>query len=673
MSNTILLGKTLKGADVYLNLQQLATGRTFICCISGGGKTHFATRVTEQSFGQVGIIIIDVEGEYSRLRENYPFLIIGKDVPLTPEAAGFLAEQVLENELSVIIDGSDPNLDEATFQEFVRDFLNRFLAIETAKRKPYLVIAEEVDELAPEHNFATSLCGPAVLKVAKKGRKRGLGIMTLTQRPALEAKGVISQSRNKGIGQLDWDPDKQVVQKFARIPQDITDRLDQFKRGDFYISGDWVDKPGLVHVGPVKTKHVGETPEIVPPAPRELAGIVASLTKKLPDIIQEKLIPAVPKVAEIEERVKKKLEGEYQARLLRKDKELATIKNKTEAKDAVEIADLKRKLEEVARSAALKGGAVSDLLQHPLVVAAFKKAELDERQQSLVELLEKGSRTNEQLRLFLQTGSDGVDHVRRAINKKIPGLIDLEKGQYVSRLAKLFPVTEELKAEAKESEALRVKLEERGRQLSHVQDQYTHMEMVAADLRGQVTELEKKVKILEITNQRLVEISQGKTIPAERATVPVTPHAPGTPDAPNVHPTPATLEEIPGPATKSGTTELVVTRTLTGVKVRDEHKVLEVDKSTWPGKVCLLALEDPSFLADEKSALKATEIGKQLERRFNITAPTSGNSLTALANGLAGLVDDGILARKSVDKSWNYWRRPEFNERVRPFQEAAAQ
>ena len=132
--STILLGKTLKGADVNLDLQQLATGRTFVCATSGAGKSHTARRICEQLFGQVGLVIIDVEGEYASLRERYPFLIIGRDVPVTPEAAEFLADQVLAGDLSVIIDGSDVNLDDATFQEFVQRFLDRFLAVETAKR-----------------------------------------------------------------------------------------------------------------------------------------------------------------------------------------------------------------------------------------------------------------------------------------------------------------------------------------------------------------------------------------------------------------------------------------------------------------------------------------------------------------------------------------------------------
>ena len=137
----VVLGETVKGRKVELDLQELITGRTLLCSVTGGGKSWTSRRIVEQIFGQTGIVIVDVEGEYSTLRERYPFLIIGKDVQLVPEAAEFLADQVLQHELSVILDGSDPNLDIAAFQEFLARFINRFIALETTQRKPYLWFA----------------------------------------------------------------------------------------------------------------------------------------------------------------------------------------------------------------------------------------------------------------------------------------------------------------------------------------------------------------------------------------------------------------------------------------------------------------------------------------------------------------------------------------------------
>lgn len=660
--STILLGKTLKGADVVLDLQQLITGRTFLCGVSDAGKSYTGRRIVEQAFGKTGIVIVDVEGEYATLREKFPFLIIGKDVPLVPEAAEYLADQVLEHGLSTIIDGSDASLDAAAFQEFVARFVNRFITVETAKRTPYLFILEEADELAPEKGILRSLCLDAVIKLVKKGRKRGLGVIALTQRAAFVSKFVVSQCQNKLIGRIEWPDDIAVLEKFLRIIKKDLGLLGELKRGQFYVAGPFVDKAQVVMVGAVITTHAGATPELVPPAPKELKTIVAQLSEKLPGIIQEQLVPAVPKVAEIEARLKEKLEAQWQARLTRVEKEKNTIKNKTEAKYEVEVADLKRKLEEAARSAALQGGAVSDLMQHPLVVAAFKKAELDERQQSLVELLEKNPRTNEQLRLFLQTGSDGVDHVRRAINKKIPGLIDLEKGQYVSRLAKLFPVTEEAQAEAKEVDELKRKVTYLEEQLKGTVLEAVKYKHERDELAAQVQEMRQLVANVALERDELRANNNTPTTPTTHA-------VPGTPDAPTAQPTPATSGlplTISADEAKEVQVKAKLRRTLTEFNVATSTEVLDADESTPIGR--LLASGLRGFFQTEQDI---DAISAEIQRKYSITANSGGNK-AVYQKALEKLVAKDILDRRDNNGAWVYKATGHFTERVRPFQEASA-
>ena len=641
------LGRTVKGAKAELDLQQLATGRTFLCALSGGGKSHLARRVIEQIFGQVGLIVIDVEGEYASLRENYPFLIIGKDVQLTPEAAEFLADQVLDSDLSVIIDGSDPNLDDATFQEFVQRFIDRFIAIETTKRKPYLIIAEEADELAPEHNFARSLCGPAIKKLAKKGRKRGVGIMVVTQRPASVEKGVISQCRNKLIGQLDWDPDKEVVHKFARIPQDITDKLDKFERGDFYVSGDFIAKPGIIHVGPVITKHVGETPEVVPPAPKELASILASLRKDLPEIIREKLVPAVPKVAEIEARLKEKFEAQWETRLARVQKERDRIKNTTEAKYEVQIADLTRKLEDAVRHATLKGG-VSDLLTHPLVQKNLEK--LNEKQRLFVALLEKGPQDAEHCSLFLEIKPKAVSDFCYDINRKIPKLIENQGGRYVSRLAKLFPVTEEAQAEAKESEKLRAEIVELKQTLVNREHELANARTAARFDADMIENLEASLAKLAVT------VAAVKT-PTEKVLV----------EAAKEFKTAKEEGRAPSVENVEIAVDATLHRTLTSFNVTTNTEVLDADESTVRGK--LLATGLRGFFQERR---KFADVMGELNRKYSINL-TSGGSRDSVRSELEVLVAKDILDRQGdAAHGWEYIATSRFTERVRPYQEALA-
>jgi hypothetical protein len=666
---SVLLGTGVKGGKVELDLQELITGRTLLCSVSGGGKSWTGRRIVEQIFGQTGIVIIDVEGEYATLRERYPFLIVGKDVQLVPEAAEFLADQVLQHDLSVILDGSDPNLDIAAFQEFLARFIDRFIALETTQRKPYLWFAEEADELAPETGIGRSLCLSALRKLVKKGRKRGLGIVVMTQRPAFVTKFVISQCTNKLVGKTEWPDDIAVLQKFARIPKGTTEKLGELEKGQFYAAGDFIKKPCVVKVGTVITKHSGATPELIPPAPKELESVVAQLSENLPRIIQEQLVPAVPKVAEIEARLKEKVEAQWQVRLARKDKELASIKNRTEAKYETEIADLKRKLDEAVRHATLKGG-VSDLLQHPLVQKNLSK--LNEKQEAFVKLLEtKGPQDPEHCSLFLETKPKNVPTFVYDINRKIPKLIENQGGRYVSRLAKLFPVTEEAQAEAKESERLRQELE--GFKEALANRDAIEKDMAAhADRKSRILETE-----IAVLKQKLMDVEgqlQAKVSPAASTIVPggegsLTPKVTCGPAAPAS----SKLPEIPEPPTPQPReiiqpnevkVEATLHRTLTKFDVTTSVEVLDADDSTPIGR--LLATGLRGFFSTPRTF---GEVMAELFRKYS-TNPDSGGSKDSVRESLAQLVAKDILDRDGDAKhGWNYFATPRFAERVRPLQE----
>ena len=647
MKETIVLGENLKGNQVELDLQELITGRTLLCSISRFGKTWTARRIIEQVFGKTGVIIVDVEGEYATLRDKFPLLIIGKDVPLIPESAEFLSDQVLEHNLSVIIDGSDPQLDIAAFQEFLARFIERFIAIETTARKPYLWILEEADELAPESGIARSICLGQIRKLIKKGGKRGLGAMILTQRPAFVSKFVISQCASKMIGRTEWPDDLAILRKFARIPEKYADpestnaqALKNLAKGEFYVAGDFISKDEFVKVGPVLTTHLGATPEIIPPAPEELKDVLAQLSERLPAIIQEKLAPAVPKVAEIEARLKEKLEAGWQARVARKDKELASIKARMEAKYETEIADLKRKLDDAVRHATLKGG-VTDILSHPLVQKNVRE-KLNDRQWGFLELLEtKGPQDAEHSSLYIECKPKAVPQFVYAINARVPKLMENVGGRYVSRLAKLFPVTEEAQAETKESDELRKKVDYLGDQLKQMTIEAVRLKKERDELTSKVHLLETEGKALRGTNQRLVEIAQGRSIPAE-----------GAAENSVASPKPEALTSL------EGTTGLVIKRTLTDLKVDINHEVLEVDESTWEGKICAIGLTD--FFADGKGIGK---IMGELVRRYNVS--DSGGNRTTVNDRLAMLVSKGILDRRSEQNQWMYSESPEFADRVK--------
>jgi len=652
-----LTEKILLGENAKLDLQELITGRTFLSSISRYGKSWTARRIVEQVFGRTGVIILDPEGEYSTLRDKYPLLIIGKDVPLVPEAAEYLADQILEHELSAIVDLSDPQLEILAGQEFVSRFIDRFIALETKMRKPYLWILEECDEFAPEKGTFKSASLQSVIKLTKKGGKRGLGVLVLTQRPAFVSKYVISQCSNKLVGRMEWPDDIAVIKRYLRISDKISDRLSKVEKGEFYVSGDFIAKEGFVKVGPVETKHLGATPEVVPPAPRELKETLAKLSEALPKIVQEKLAPAVPKVAEIEARIKEKLEGAWQARVQRVEKERDAIKRKVEAKYEVENADLRRKIDELQKALALKEGPIEDLLTHPLVKGRLEE-KLSPQERSLVELLErKGPQGPEQIGLFLGIKPKSASVVVSTANKAIPGIVESVQGRYVSRLAKLFPVTEELKAEVKEIESLRSQLADRMKEIVNLKNT---IQTINADYAKLNRDFQLVIKERADLAKKLKETESRVQIPPESKGKPAALPSICTQVLDEVQIREIVKDEVSKVLSQgSGAlVDITLKRTLSEFNVSVNKEKFEVDESSWEGKLLARGLE--GFFDEPKGIGK---IVQELVRRYNVG--DSGGNRTTVNDRLAMLVDKGILDRRQESGQWVYFATEEFKERVK--------
>ena len=286
----INLGKILDtNKNLELDLKRLVNGRTFISAMTDGGKSYTIRKIVEEIFGKTGIIILDPDGEYSSLRELYPFLIVGKDIPLEIESAEFLAEQILKENISVIFDFSTTDVIDQ--QQFTSRFIKRFMELETKLKKSYLIIVEEADEFCPEKGVFKSESLHSLINVAKKGRKRGIGLIISTQRPAYVSKMVISQCRNKLIGRTEWTGDLKVIKDFLQIEEDVIKKISNLSQGEFYFDGEFIKEKTFAQVGKVKTTHTGETPDIAPTTTKQIKGIIDKLKLSLPKVIEEKIKP----------------------------------------------------------------------------------------------------------------------------------------------------------------------------------------------------------------------------------------------------------------------------------------------------------------------------------------------------------------------------------------------
>lgn len=413
-----------------LDVKAVVGSRTYIAAITRYGKSWTSRKIVEEVFGQCGIVIIDPEGEYSSLREKYPFLIIGADVPIQIETAELMAEQVLKNGVSVIIDTSRERDD----KEYVKRFLDQFFYLETTIRKPYLLVVEESEDYAPEKGApGTAECLRTLIAYAKKGGKRGIGCIFIGHRPAWISKGILSQCSNKALGKIE-QPDFKALENYARVPREVIEKLPGFAPGEFCFVGDWVEQISFVKVGNVKTTHLGMSPEIVPPSPKSLESVIANLQTSIREVVQN-VKPEVESAREATERIQKTYEEKIEA--IKK-----TADEKAERKYRVQIDDLTKRLGETSRSLTLQQETpISDVLEHPIVKA--RMAQLDQRAVDVLVKIERSpGLTREQLAAFLSASTNTVTTVIHQINRAFKAQAIIDDGgrplKYTSMLKRLF-------------------------------------------------------------------------------------------------------------------------------------------------------------------------------------------------------------------------------------------
>jgi len=244
------------GKNFSIDADKLVTSRTCIIGQSGSGKSYAIAVICEElAENNIGFCIIDTEGEYFSLKEKYPILWVGPeeaDIDISKINLKSLAKHVIKKGFPLIFDISEIS----DQKEIVSNFVSELYNVESKEKKPYLLIVEEVDKFAPQKGKVLK----EINEVSRRGRKRGLGLMIATQRPALVSKNILSQCNNQIIGRLTIDNDIDAVKIFFSKKKELKS-LPSLAPGEFYVLGDIGNK--LVKIRKRKTEHKAVTPKLV--------------------------------------------------------------------------------------------------------------------------------------------------------------------------------------------------------------------------------------------------------------------------------------------------------------------------------------------------------------------------------------------------------------------------
>jgi DNA helicase HerA-like ATPase len=128
-------------------------------------------------------------------------------------------------------------------------------------RFPVFVVIDEAHNLAPEPvNEASAGVTEILTRIAMEGRKYGLFLVLVTQRPSRVSSNLLSQCDNLCLMKMSNPADVQLVkERFGFMPASLAARALEFSKGQMVLCGEFVDDPVVVQVSPRRTVEGGRS------------------------------------------------------------------------------------------------------------------------------------------------------------------------------------------------------------------------------------------------------------------------------------------------------------------------------------------------------------------------------------------------------------------------------
>ncbi|ERH06031.1 MAG: putative ATPase [Halonotius sp. J07HN4] len=277
------------GTPVELPVVDLLTGRGFITGKSGSGKSNTASVILENLLdNNFPVLIVDSDGEYYGLKEAYEILHVGADeecdIQVTADHAEKIASLALEENIPIILDVSG-YLDDDDANELLLETARHLFAKEKKLKKPFLLVVEECHEYIPEQG-GMGEAGKMLIKIGKRGRKHGLGVVGISQRPADVKKDFITQCDWLVWHRLTWRNDTKVVGRI--LGSEYADAVEELGDGEGFLVADWSADIRRVQFHRKETFDAGATPGLEDIEQPELKSVSDDLVSELTEISDEK-------------------------------------------------------------------------------------------------------------------------------------------------------------------------------------------------------------------------------------------------------------------------------------------------------------------------------------------------------------------------------------------------
>ncbi|MBU1111642.1 MAG: ATP-binding protein, partial [Nanoarchaeota archaeon] len=156
--------------------------------------------------------------------------------------------------------GISPEVQDIIVYKLMKDL---FHARKQEKIPPFFCVLEEAHNFAPEKGFGKAKSTDIIRLISSEGRKFGLGLCIISQRPALVQKTILAQCSTQVILKVNNPNDlRALTSSIEGITSETAAEIPNLPIGSALVCG-VVDRPLIVKIRPRKSKHGGEAVNIL--------------------------------------------------------------------------------------------------------------------------------------------------------------------------------------------------------------------------------------------------------------------------------------------------------------------------------------------------------------------------------------------------------------------------
>ena len=207
--------------------------------------------------------IRDIIDAVNRSKSNARWNVIASLESL--DSIGVFSEQgtqttdlVKKGKCSVInMKGVPPDVQDVVVARLTKELFDDRKA---GKIPPFLLIVEEAHNYCPERGFGNSVSSNILRTVASEGRKFGMGLCIVSQRPAKVDKNIISQCNTNIILKVTNPNDlKAIIQSVEGLTTQTYNEIQRLPIGTALISGASIQIPIMLEIRTRETSHGGKS------------------------------------------------------------------------------------------------------------------------------------------------------------------------------------------------------------------------------------------------------------------------------------------------------------------------------------------------------------------------------------------------------------------------------